>query len=41
MPDGTAPGGWRAVTLAELNPHYWGTGFTADGSWPTRAAHSS
>ncbi|MGV9657943.1 cytidine deaminase [Streptomyces koyangensis] len=41
VPDDTAPGGWRAVTLAELNPHYWGTAFTADGTWPTQAAHSS
>ncbi|MHC8561203.1 cytidine deaminase [Streptomyces albidoflavus] len=40
VPDDTAPGGWRAVTLAELNPHYWGTAFTADGTWPTQAAHS-
>ncbi|WP_436736239.1 cytidine deaminase [Streptomyces sp. BBFR102] len=41
VPDDTAPEGWRAVTLAELNPHYWGTGVTADGGWPSQAVHSS
>ncbi|MEU2769582.1 MULTISPECIES: cytidine/deoxycytidylate deaminase family protein [Streptomyces] len=41
VPDATAPGGWRAATLAELNPLYWGTSFTEDGDWPTQAAHSA
>lgn len=38
--DRAAKSGWRARTLAELNPYYWGTVFT-DGSWPTMADHQS
>ncbi|MEU4580036.1 cytidine deaminase [Nonomuraea sp. ATR24] len=39
VPDGA--GGWRALTLREVNPHYWGPQFTPDGSWPTKEMHSS
>ncbi|MFD4989603.1 cytidine deaminase [Streptomyces sp. NPDC058372] len=41
VPDHAAPGGWRAATLAELNPHYWGLQFTEDGSWPSYTEHST
>jgi cytidine deaminase len=39
--DRTASSGWRARTLAELNPCYWGTHFTDGQAWPTMADHRS
>lgn len=35
------PAGWTARPLREMNPHYWGTQFTPDGSWPSFELHSS
>ncbi len=40
VPDPDAPAGWRARTLAEVNPCYWGPQFTA-GAWPTQDEHAS
>ncbi|EST36891.1 hypothetical protein N566_15935 [Streptomycetaceae bacterium MP113-05] len=39
VPDTLAPAGWRALTLAEVNPHYWGPQFT-DGAWPSARMHA-
>ncbi|GHF46116.1 cytidine deaminase [Amycolatopsis bartoniae] len=36
--DGSAECGWRARTLADLNPVYWATAFTG-GNWPSTAEH--
>jgi cytidine deaminase len=40
VPD-AAPPGWRARTLRELNPYYWGTSFADDGDWPSAVVHQS
>ncbi|GAA1361973.1 cytidine deaminase [Arthrobacter rhombi] len=40
VPDRDAPEGWEALSLAELNPHYWAQQFTAGGVWPSAAEHS-
>ena len=37
--DGPAPN-WTVVRLAELQPHYWATQYTVDGTWPSPADHS-
>jgi cytidine deaminase len=39
VPGGEA--GWSARTLAQVNPFYWGSQFTDDGSWPSTGVHSS
>ena len=39
--DRTASSGWRARTLAELNPFYWGAHFTDGETWPDMAFHRS
>ncbi|NRQ39403.1 cytidine deaminase [Nonomuraea sp. NN258] len=41
VPDPASAGGWSARTLREVNPYYWGSQFTGDGSWPGFAAHTS
>lgn len=39
VPAPEEPAGWRACTLAEVNPHYWGPQFTG-GAWPAQAEHA-
>ncbi|MCC5580024.1 cytidine deaminase [Microtetraspora sp. AC03309] len=39
--DHTTPTGWRARTLREVNPFYWGSEFADDGGWPTPEVHCS
>lgn len=34
------PRGWSSRRLIEVNPFYWTTAFTADGSWPSLAEHA-
>lgn len=32
--------GWSSRRLVEVNPFYWTTAFTGDGTWPSRAEHA-
>ncbi|WP_259401448.1 hypothetical protein [Microbispora sp. H13382] len=41
MPGGSGEAGWSARTLREVNPYYWGSQFTDDGTWPDSEIHSS
>lgn len=39
--DPESPSGWRARTLLELNPFYWGKHFADGGTWPSSTVHAS
>ncbi|MEU8278793.1 cytidine deaminase [Microbispora bryophytorum] len=41
VPDDSSATGWRARTLREVNPFYWGSQFTEDGAWPAPEVHFS
>jgi cytidine deaminase len=40
VPDADSATGWRARTLRDVNPYYWGSQFTDDGMWPSQKSHS-
>lgn len=40
VPDADSAKGWRARTLRDVNPYYWGAQFTEDGTWPPLESHS-
>jgi len=39
--DDSAPAGWGARTLLEVNPYYWAARFADGGIWPSAAVHTS
>lgn len=39
VPDDSADRGWRARTMREVNPFYWGARFAEGDAWPGADAH--